>query len=69
MKIKNLTNIRKSHYENIAKLMIECHLDFEKGYTLDTLHKIQKVFSGESLDELSDALIVEDRILKLASNE
>ena len=34
-----------------------------------TLHKLDKVIQGEALDELIDALIVEDRSLKLASNE
>ena len=34
-----------------------------------TLHKLDKVLQGEALDELIDALIVEDRSLKLASNE
>ena len=34
-----------------------------------TLHKLDKVLQGEALDDLIDALIVEDRSLKLASNE
>ena len=34
-----------------------------------TLHKLDKVIQGEALDELIDALLVEDRSLKLASNE
>ncbi len=34
-----------------------------------TMHKLDKVLQGEALDELIDALIVEDRSLKLASNE
>jgi peptide chain release factor 1 len=34
-----------------------------------TLHKLDKVIQGEALDELIDALVVEDRSLKLASNE
>ena len=34
-----------------------------------TLHKLDKVLQGEALDELIDALLVEDRSLKLASNE
>ena len=34
-----------------------------------TLHKLDRVIQGEALDELIDALIVEDRSLKLASNE
>mgnify|MGYP003297214142 FL=1 len=34
-----------------------------------TLHKLDKVLQGEALDELIDALVVEDRSLKLASNE
>ena len=33
-----------------------------------TLHKLDKVLQGEALDELIDALVVEDRSLKLASN-
>ena len=48
--------------------------NFPQGRVTDhrinlTLHKLEKVLSGESLDELIDALIVEDRMLKLASNE
>lgn len=38
MKIKNMTDIRESYYENLAKLIIECHQDFKKGYTVETLH-------------------------------
>ncbi len=34
-----------------------------------TMHKLDKVLQGEALDELIDALLVEDRSLKLASNE
>ena len=34
-----------------------------------TMHKLDKVLQGEALDELIDALILEDRSLKLASNE
>ena len=34
-----------------------------------TLHKLDKVLQGEALDELIDALVIEDRSLKLASNE
>ncbi len=34
-----------------------------------TLHKLDKVLQGEALDELIDALVVEDRSLKLATNE
>ena len=34
-----------------------------------TMHKLDKVLQGEALDELIDALVVEDRSLKLASNE
>ena len=34
-----------------------------------TLHKLDKVLNGEALDELIDALIVEDRMLKLSSND
>jgi peptide chain release factor 1 len=33
-----------------------------------TLHKLDKVLQGEALDELIDALIVEDRMLKLEIN-
>ena len=48
--------------------------NFPQGRVTDhrinlTLHKLDKVLQGEALDELIDALIVEDRSLKLASNE
>ena len=48
--------------------------NFPQGRVTDhrinlTLHKLEKVLSGESLDEFIDALIVEDRMLKLASND
>ena len=48
--------------------------NFPQGRVTDhrinlTLHKLEKVLQGEALDELIDALIVEDRSLKLASNE
>jgi len=48
--------------------------NFPQGRVTDhrinlTLHKLEKVLSGEALDELIDALIVEDRLLKLASND
>ena len=48
--------------------------NFPQGRVTDhrinlTLHKLDKVIQGEALDELIDALIVEDRSLKLASNE
>ena len=48
--------------------------NFPQGRVTDhrinlTLHKLDKVLQGEALDELIDALIVEDRMLKLASNE
>ena len=48
--------------------------NFPQGRVTDhrinlTLHKLEKVLSGEALDEFIDALIVEDRMLKLASNE
>ncbi len=47
--------------------------NFPQGRVTDhrinlTLHKLEKVLSGEALDEFIDALIVEDRMLKLASN-
>ena len=47
--------------------------NFPQGRVTDhrinlTLHKLEKVLNGEALDELIDALIVEDRLLKLASN-
>ena len=48
--------------------------NFPQGRVTDhrinlTLHKLEKVLSGESLDEFIDALIVEDRMLKLAPND
>jgi len=48
--------------------------NFPQGRVTDhrinlTLHKLEKVLSGEALDELIDALIVEERMLKLASND
>ena len=48
--------------------------NFPQGRVTDhrinlTLHKLEKVLTGEALDELIDALIVEDRLLKLASND
>ena len=48
--------------------------NFPQGRVTDhrinlTLHKLEKVLTGEALDELIDALIVEDRILKLSSND
>jgi peptide chain release factor 1 len=48
--------------------------NFPQGRVTDhrinlTLHKLEKVLQGEALDELIDALIVEDRMLKLGSNE
>ena len=48
--------------------------NFPQGRVTDhrinlTLHKLEKVLSGESLDEFIDALIVEDRMLKLTSND
>ena len=48
--------------------------NFPQGRVTDhrinlTLHKLEKVLTGEALDELIDALIVEDRMLKLASND
>ena len=48
--------------------------NFPQGRVTDhrinlTLHKLDKVLSGEALDELIDALIVEDRMLKLAAND
>ena len=47
--------------------------NFPQGRVTDhrinlTLHKLDKVLQGEALDELIDALVVEDRSLKLASN-
>mgnify|MGYP006225354705 CR=1 FL=1 len=48
--------------------------NFPQGRVTDhrinlTLHKLEKVLSGEALDELIDGLIVEDRLLKLASDD
>ena len=48
--------------------------NFPQGRVTDhrinlTIHKLDKVLQGEALDELIDALVVEDRSLKLASNE
>ena len=48
--------------------------NFPQGRVTDhrinlTLHKLEKILSGEYLDELIDALVVEDRMLKLASND
>ena len=48
--------------------------NFPQGRVTDhrinlTLHKLEKVLQGDALDELIDALIVEDRMLKLATNE
>tara|TARA_B100001109_G_scaffold57487_1_gene46543 strand:+ start:286 stop:1362 length:1077 start_codon:yes stop_codon:yes gene_type:complete len=48
--------------------------NFPQGRVTDhrinlTLHKLEKVLTGEALDELIDALIVEDRLLKLAAND
>ena len=48
--------------------------NFPQGRVTDhrinlTLHKLEKILSGEVLDDLIDALIVEDRMLKLASND
>ena len=48
--------------------------NFPQGRVTDhrinlTLHKLEKILSGESLDELIDTLVVEDRMLKLSSND
>ena len=48
--------------------------NFPQGRVTDhrinlTLHKLDKVLQGEALDELIDGLIVEDRMIKLGSNE
>ena len=48
--------------------------NFPQGRVTDhrinlTLHKLEKILSGEALDELIDALVVEDRVLKLASHD
>ncbi len=47
--------------------------NFPQGRVTDhrinlTLHKLDKILSGEALNDLIDALVVEDRMLKLASN-
>ena len=48
--------------------------NFPQGRVTDhrinlTLHKLEKILSGEALDDLIDALVVEDRMLKLTSND
>ena len=48
--------------------------NFPQGRVTDhrinlTLHKLEKILSGEALDELIDALVVEDRLLKMTSND
>ena len=48
--------------------------NFPQGRVTDhrinlTLHKLDKILSGEALNDLIDALVVEDRMLKLASND
>ena len=48
--------------------------NFPQGRVTDhrinlTLHKLEKILNGEALDHLIDSLIVEDRILKLTSND
>ena len=48
--------------------------NFPQGRVTDhrinlTLHKLEKILNGEGLDELIDALVVEDRMLKLAPND
>ena len=48
--------------------------NFPQGRVTDhrinlTLHKLEKILSGEALDNLIDALVVEDRMLKLGSND
>ena len=48
--------------------------NFPQGRVTDhrislTLHKLEKVLSGEGLDEIVDALIAEDQAAKLASLE
>ena len=48
--------------------------NFPQGRVTDhrinlTLHKLDKILSGEALNDLIDALIVEDRMLKLASHD
>ena len=48
--------------------------NFPQGRVTDhrinlTLHKLDKILSGEALNDLIDALVVEDRMLKLTSND
>ena len=48
--------------------------NFPQGRVTDhrinlTLYQLEKILAGEALDDLIDALVVEDRMLKLASNE
>ena len=48
--------------------------NFPQGRVTDhrinlTLHKLDKILNGEALNDLIDALVVEDRMLKLASND
>ena len=48
--------------------------NFPQGRVTDhrinlTLHKLEKILSGEALDEIIDALVVEDRLLKMTSND
>ena len=48
--------------------------NFPQGRVTDhrinlTLHKLDKILSGEALNDLIDALVVEDRMLKLASHD
>ena len=48
--------------------------NFPQGRVTDhrinlTLHKLEKILSGEALDELIDALVVEDRLLKMTSDD
>ena len=48
--------------------------NFPQGRVTDhrinlTLHKLEKVLSGEALDEVIDALVVEDRLLKMTSDD
>jgi len=48
--------------------------NFPQGRVTDhrinlTLHKLEKILSGEALDDLIDALVVEDRMLKLTPND
>ena len=48
--------------------------NFPQGRVTDhrinlTLHKLEKILTGEGLDELIDALTVQDRLLKLTSND